>query len=41
MAMILCGGNTELDIFENRDRLVDGLNGVKNAIRYVKLIIFF
>ncbi|EGR30801.1 hypothetical protein IMG5_123150 [Ichthyophthirius multifiliis] len=34
MAIILCGGNTELDIYENRDRLVDGLNGVKNAIKY-------
>ena len=35
MAIILCGGNTEFDIFENRDRLVDGLNGVKNALKYV------
>ncbi|EAR97343.3 TCP-1/CPN60 chaperonin family protein (macronuclear) [Tetrahymena thermophila SB210] len=33
MAKIMCGGNTEFDIFENRDRLVDGLNAVKNALK--------
>lgn len=37
MAKIMCGGNNELDIFENRDRLVDGLNAVKNAIKNVKI----
>lgn len=35
MARIMCGGNTEIDIFENRDRLVDGLNAVKNSIKNV------
>lgn len=36
MARIMVGGNTEIDIFENRDRLVDGLNAVKNAIKTVR-----
>lgn len=39
MAKIMCGGNNELDIFENRDRLVDGLNAVKNAIKNVIFIL--
>lgn len=32
MAIIFCGGSTEVEMGETRDKIVDGLNAVKSAI---------
>ncbi len=33
-AVILCGGGSETEMYETRDRVVDSLNSVKQAIKY-------
>ena len=32
MAVILCGGLTDPELFETRDKIVDALNSVKMAV---------
>ena len=31
MALILCGGNSDFEIGENRDKIVDALNSLRTA----------
>ena len=40
MALVLCGGNSEVEIGENRDKIVDALNSVKSAMEHVYFVIF-
>jgi hypothetical protein len=35
LALILCGGNSDAELFEVRDKIVDALNAVKTAINHV------
>jgi hypothetical protein len=39
MAIIYCGGKTEVEMGEVRDKIVDGLNAVKSAMIHVFTII--
>ena len=35
MALLLCGGNSDTEIGENYDKIVDALNSLKTAQEYV------
>ena len=38
MAVILCGGSSEMETYENRERIVDALNSTKLAMKHVSNI---
>lgn len=39
MAVILCGGSSEVEMYENREKFVDALNSTKLAMKTVILSI--
>lgn len=36
MGVILCGGNSEIEVYENREKIVDALNATKLAMKHVR-----
>jgi chaperonin GroEL (HSP60 family) len=40
LALILCGGQSDTELFEIRDKIVDALNAVKTAINHVNFNYF-
>lgn len=35
MAVVLCGGMSEIEMYENREKIVDALNSTKLAMKHV------
>ena len=40
LAILLCGGNSDVEIAESYDKIIDALNSLKNAMNYVKSILY-
>lgn len=40
MAVVLCGGSSEMEVYENRERIVDSLNSTKMAMKHVFLVFY-